>query len=220
MGISRRRRQSHARGAMTEVIDVPGQVRRFGIALFDGVEELDWVGPWEVLASWKREFPDDEVEVFTLGRSQTAVTCSKGAKVLADFTWADHPPLDALIFPGGRGTRAMLGDKEVIAWVRDVALRAAVMVSVCTGALVLADAGLLDGRRATTHWGSLDRLRSLGTDITVDPDARFVDEGNVITAAGVSAGIDVALHLVARFGSRERAVEVRRAIQYDPEPPI
>jgi transcriptional regulator GlxA family with amidase domain len=198
----------------------PSQVRRFGIALFDGVEELDWVGPWEVLTAWEREFPEDGVEVFTMGRSHEPIRCSKGARVLADFTWTDHPAFDALVFPGGRGTRAMLGDEQVIAWIRDAALSAAVMVSVCTGALVFADAGLLNGRRATTHWSALDRLRSLGDAITVDSDARFVDDGNVITAAGVSAGIDVALHLVDRFGSRQRAVEVRRAIQYDPEPPV
>jgi len=92
------------------------------------------------------------------------------------------------------------------------------MASVCTGSLVYADAGLLAGRRATTHWGALDLLRELGAE--VDPAARFVDHGDVITSAGVSAGIDMALHLVARLHSRERAVEVRRYIQYDPEPPV
>lgn len=94
------------------------------------------------------------------------------------------------------------------------------MTSVCTGSLVYADVGLLDGRAATTHWGSLDHLAGLGTDIEVRPDDRFVDTGNVITAAGVSAGIDMALHLVARLHSVERAREVRRYVQYDPEPPI
>jgi transcriptional regulator GlxA family with amidase domain len=112
----------------------------------------------------------------------------------------------------------MVGDEEVRARVRSLAERADVMASVCTGALVYADAGLLAGRRATTHWGSLERLAELGAE--VDPDARWVDHGDVITSAGVSAGIDMALHLVARLHSRERAVEVRRYIQYDPEPPV
>ena len=94
------------------------------------------------------------------------------------------------------------------------------MTSVCTGSLVYADAGLLDGRPATTHWGSLERLAELGSGIEVDADARFVDDGDVVTAAGVSAGIDMALHLVARLQSRERAADVRRYIQYDPEPPV
>jgi transcriptional regulator GlxA family with amidase domain len=94
------------------------------------------------------------------------------------------------------------------------------MTSVCTGSLVYADAGLLDGRPATTYWNQLELLRSLGTDIDVQPDARFVDSGEVITAAGVSAGIDMALHLVARLHSVERARDVRRYIQYDPAPPV
>jgi transcriptional regulator GlxA family with amidase domain len=94
------------------------------------------------------------------------------------------------------------------------------MTSVCTGSTVYADAGLLDGRPATTHWGSLERLATLGKDIRVDGESRFVDDGDVITAAGVSAGIDMALHLVKRLHSSERAREVRRYIQYDPEPPV
>jgi transcriptional regulator GlxA family with amidase domain len=103
---------------------------------------------------------------------------------------------------------------------RDLAEGGTLMTSVCTGALVYAKAGLLDGRPATTHWGALDRLASFGNDIRVDADARFVDDGNVVTAAGVSAGIDMALHLVARLDSVERAQAVRRYIQYDPQPPV
>jgi transcriptional regulator GlxA family with amidase domain len=94
------------------------------------------------------------------------------------------------------------------------------MTSVCTGSTVYADAGLLDGRPATTHWGSLERLATLGNDIRIDGESRFVDDGDVITAAGVSAGIDMALHLVSRLYSLERAREVRRYVQYDPEPPV
>jgi transcriptional regulator GlxA family with amidase domain len=103
---------------------------------------------------------------------------------------------------------------------RSLAAAGTLMTSVCTGALVFADAGLLDGRAATTHWGSLELLGTLGERIEVRPDERFVDAGEIITAAGVSAGIDMALHLVARLHSRERAAEVRRYIQYDPQPPV
>jgi transcriptional regulator GlxA family with amidase domain len=141
-------------------------------------------------------------------------------RVLADHTWADAPPIDVLVYPGGLGTRAQLGDEAIRSWVRDVAQRGALMTSVCTGALVFADAGLLDGRPATTHWASLDTLASLGTDIEVRANDRFVDTGEVITAAGVSAGIDMALHLVRRLGSEEQARQVRRYIQYDPAPPV
>jgi transcriptional regulator GlxA family with amidase domain len=108
----------------------------------------------------------------------------------------------------------------VRAWLRGIAASGALVTSVCTGSLVLADAGLLDGRPATTHWGSLELLPTLGRDLEVRPDDRFVDSGDVVTAAGVSAGIDMALHLVARLHSPERAREVRRYIQYDPEPPV
>jgi transcriptional regulator GlxA family with amidase domain len=191
-----------------------------GVAVFDGAEELDWAGPWEVLAAWAQHWPDDGVRVFTLARDEQVVTCAKGLRVLPDETWRTAPPLDVLVYPGGRGTRAELRDEAVLDWVRGVSRSGAVVASVCTGSLVLAAAGLLDGKPATTHWQSLELLPTLGKDIEVRPDDRFVDNGEVITAAGVSAGIDMALHLVARLHSSERAREVRRYIQYDPEPPV
>jgi transcriptional regulator GlxA family with amidase domain len=193
---------------------------RFGIVLFDGVEELDWVGPWEVLTSWKALFPEDQIDVFTLSPDGEVVNCAKGARMLPDHSYVDHPPIDVLIYPGGRGTRLQLGDNRVRSWVREIASSARLVASVCTGALVLADAGLLDGRPATTHWASVDLLQSLGKDIDVRASERFVDDGNVVTSAGISAGIDMALHLVARLGSLERARRVRRQIQYDPGPPV
>lgn len=188
------------------------------IVLFDGAEELDWAGPWEVFAAWRDGWPEDGIGVFTIAWTKEPIVCAKGLRVLADHTWETAPEADVVVWPGGRGTRPMLGDEDVRTRVRSLAERADVMASVCTGALVYADAGLLAGRRATTHWGSLDRLAELGAE--VDPDARWVDHGDVITSAGVSAGIDMALHLVARLHSRERAAEVRRYIQYDPEPPV
>ena len=191
-----------------------------GIALFDGAEELDWAGPWEVLAAWAEQWPDDGVRVFTLARGDSPITCAKGLRVLPNETWETAPALDVLVYPGGRGTRRELADEAVLEWIRGIASGGAVVSSVCTGSLVLAAAGLLDGKPATTHWGSLEYLPQLGTDIEVRPEDRFVDNGNVITAAGVSAGIDMALHVVARLHSPERAREVRRYIQYDPEPPV
>jgi transcriptional regulator GlxA family with amidase domain len=191
-----------------------------GVALFDGAEELDWAGPWEVLAAWATQWPDDGVRVLTLAREAGTITCAKGLRVLPDETWESAPPLDVLVYPGGRGTRRELVDEAVLDWMREMAAGGTVLSSVCTGSLVLAAAGLLDGRPATTHWQSLELLPTLGREIEVRPDDRFVDDGSVITAAGVSAGIDMALHLVARLHSRERAREVRRYIQYDPEPPV
>jgi len=191
-----------------------------GVALFQGAEELDWAGPWEVLAAWALQWPDDGVHVFTLAREERPVTCAKGLRVLPDETWETAPPLDVLVYPGGRGTRRELQDEAVLDWIRGLAAGETVVASVCTGSLVLAAAGLLDGKPATTHWGSLELLPTLGREIEVRPDDRFVDNGNILTAAGVSAGIDMALHLVARLHSTERAREVRRYIQYDPEPPV
>lgn len=190
------------------------------LAMFAGVEELDLVGPWEVLATWSLQWPDDDVSVFTMAAAPEPVRCARGMRIVPDHTHADAPEFDILVYPGGRGTRPQLGDESVRAFVRAAASRASILTSVCTGALVYADAGLLDGRPATTHYASLDLLATLGRDIDVRRDDRFVDDGNIITSAGVSAGIDMALHLVARLHSPQRAREVRRHIQYDPEPPV
>ena len=190
------------------------------IALFPDVEELDFAGPWEVLQSWARFFTDDGVSVFTVADSLDPVTCAKGLRVLPDHTWESMPAIDVLVYPGGQGTRPQLGDETIRDRLRKLAAGGTLMTSVCTGALVYADAGLLDGRPATTHWGTLDQLGTLGTDIDVRPDDRFVDDGDVVTAAGVSAGIDMALHLVRRFAGEQRARDVRRFIQYDPAPPV
>jgi transcriptional regulator GlxA family with amidase domain len=193
---------------------------RIGIALFEDAEELDFAGPWEVLAAWSRQWPDDGVEVLTVADTLEPVTCAKGLRVLPHATWETAGHLDVLVYPGGMGTRPQLGNEEIRERVRALARDGTLMTSVCTGSLVYADAGLLDDRPATTHWAQLDLLRSLGRDIDVRADDRFVDDGAMITAAGVSAGIDMALHLVARLHSTERAREVRRYIQYDPDPPV
>ncbi len=191
-----------------------------GIAIFEGVEELDFVGPWEVLGMWAGQWPEDGAKVFTMAQHEGVVECAKGLRVIPDHTWESAPPMDVLIYPGGRGTRPQVSDKEILAWLNTEAERGTLMTSVCTGSLVYAAAGLLDGRPATTHWSALDSLGELGNDIEVRPDDRFVDSGDVITASGVSAGIDMALHLVARLHSTERARDVKRAIQYEPAPPV
>jgi transcriptional regulator GlxA family with amidase domain len=191
---------------------------RIAIAVFKGAEELDFVGPWEVLAAWRYLHPE-EVEVFLVGDTTEPLTCAKGMRVLPDRTWDDAGELDVLVYPGGVGTRAQLGDERVRARLRGLKDNGTLMTSVCTGALVYADAGLLDGRPATTYHTAFDELLPLGDEIEPRPDDRFVDSGEVITAAGVSAGIDMALHLVGRLASPDRAREVRRYIQYDPEPP-
>jgi transcriptional regulator GlxA family with amidase domain len=195
-------------------------VTRIAVALFEGAEELDFAGPWEVLAAWSQQWPDDAVEIFTVARDEGPVTCAKGLRVLADHTWETAPGFDVLVYPGGMGTRRELKDDDVLDWLRGLRERGTLMTSVCTGALVYAAAGLLEGRPATTYWNQLDYLGELDPSIEVRRDDRFVDSGEVVTAAGVSAGIDMALHLVVRLHSEERARQVRRYIQYDPEPPV
>jgi transcriptional regulator GlxA family with amidase domain len=128
--------------------------------------------------------------------------------------------MDVLVYPGGRGTRGHLDDPTQLDWVRRQRQTVPLMTSVCTGSLVYAAAGLLQRRFATTHWGSLGHLSELDPTIDVRPDARFVDDGDIVTSAGVSAGIDMALHLVDRLAGTDRAREVRRGIQYDPAPPV
>jgi transcriptional regulator GlxA family with amidase domain len=195
-------------------------MRTIGILLFDGVEELDAVGPWEVLAFWTREFPDDGWRVVTFSRDGTPVTAAKGMTLTPQHAYGDVGALDVLLYPGGHGTRAHLADEQQLDWLRARRADTPLITSVCTGSLVLGRAGLLAGRPATTYWSLLDVLQQQDPTITVRPDDRFVDDGDVITSAGVSAGIDMALHLVARLAGTERARAVRRGIQYDPQPPV
>ena len=185
------------------------------IALWDGVEELDFAGPYEVLTAWSRMSDERQISVRTVAASTDVVRCAHDLKVVPDVSWDDVGRLDLLVLPGG-DTRPLQTDDAFLERLRGIAAAGTLMTSVCTGALVYGKAGLLEGRRATTHWGALDRLADLGVD--VDREARFVDTGEVVTAAGVSAGIDMALHLVSRLDSAERAEEVRRYIQYEPAP--
>ncbi len=195
-------------------------MKHIGIVLFDGVEELDAVGPWEVLAYWTVTCPQDGYAVLCLSADGGPVRCAKGLTVQAHSSFADAPALDVLVHPGGQGVAPQLSDGAYLDWIRRQRAHVPLLTSVCTGSLVYAAAGLLAGRPATSHWASLGMLRDLDPSIDVRGRERFVDDGDVVTAAGVSAGIDMALHLVARLAGVERAQEVRRGIQYDPAPPV
>ena len=194
--------------------------KHIGILLFPEVEELDAVGPWEVLGFWTRYFPDDGYETTTLSKNGGPVRCAKGMEITAAHSYRDAPPLEVLLYPGGMGTRPHLNDERQLEWVQKQRASTPLMTSVCTGSLVYAAAGLLSNRPATTHWASLDKLTELDPTIEVRPLDRFVDDGDIVTASGVSAGIDMALHLVARLAGTERAKQIRRGIQYDPAPPV
>jgi transcriptional regulator GlxA family with amidase domain len=194
---------------------------RIAIAVFDGAEELDFVGPWEVLTFWAREVAQSDVEVMLVGPSLEPVSAAKGLRVLPDRTLEGIGAPDVFLLPGGQGTRALLAPDEPL-HVALLAMAAAgtLMTSVCTGSLVYAAAGLLKNRPATTYWSAFDTLLDLDPTIEARRDDRWVDDGDVVTAAGVSAGIDMALHLVRRLDSEQAARDVKRGIQYDPQPPV
>lgn len=197
----------------------PG-TRHIGILLFEGVEELDAVGPWEVLSNWVMNHPQDGWTVSFVSKAGQPVHAAKGAVLGAHHSFADVPPMTVLIYPGGPGTRTVMRDEDHLAWVRLQRATVPLMASVCTGALVYAAAGVLARRPATTHWQSLDLLHSLDGSIDVQDGKRFVDDGDVLTSAGVTAGIDMGSPLIARLAGVEQARAARRDVQYDPQPPI
>lgn len=196
----------------------PQQRRTVGILIFGEVEVLDFCGPFEVFAS--AHLPDragDEerlFHIFTIAERPDVVHCRGDLLVTPHYTIDDHPPLDLLIVPGGRGTRRERTNETLIAWVAAQATRTEITASVCTGAFLLAAAGLLRGREATTHWGSIDWLRAHHSEVTVNDAARWVDEGRIVTSAGVSAGIDMSLHLVERLHGRAAAETTARHMEY------
>ncbi len=192
-----------------------------GILIFDGVEVLDFAGPFEVF-SRTRLVPGVEsrrsdesalFNVFSVAKTDALVSTTGDLQVLPAYSFAVAPRIDILVVPGGFGTRALLSDEETLGWIRSVAASAKQTTSVCTGALLLAKAGLLEGRRATTHWAALDLLESLGAGVKVDRHARVVHDG-VITSAGVAAGIDMAFDLVELVFGREVADETARYIEF------
>lgn len=187
-----------------------------GILLFDGAEELDFAGPWEVFTAAAQGH--DGHRVVTIAEHARAVRCAKGLRVLPDCTIAEAPDLDVLLVPGGQGTRREVSNPFVIEWLRKVAPGCTWITSVCTGALLLHEAGIAKGRRITTHWAFVETLRGRGGATVLD-DVRYVRDGNLVTAAGVSAGIDMALWLVGQLYGVEHARHVQRYIQYDPAPP-
>lgn len=189
--------------------------RHIGIVLFDDVEELDAVGPWEVLSSWTQFHPEDGWDVSCLSADGEPVAGAKRLVIGAHHSFDSSPRLDVLIHPGGVGTRRMLNNAGHLAWVRQQRQEVPLMTSVCSGSLVYAAAGLLHERPATTHWAAVPELAALDPSVRIDDTARFVDDGDVITSAGVSAGIDMALYLIERLISADRAREVQRYIQYD-----
>jgi transcriptional regulator GlxA family with amidase domain len=187
-----------------------------GIVLFDGAEELDFVGPWEVFAM--AASMDASLRPSLVSERAEPVRCAKGMRVLSDATLADARAFDVVLVPGGMGTRREVTNPVLLGWLREVGARATWVTSVCTGSLLLHEAGFARGKRVTTHWSFVPTLRERG-DVTVLERVRYVRDGNVVTAAGVSAGIDMALWLVGQLRSPAFARDVQHRIEYEPAPP-
>jgi transcriptional regulator GlxA family with amidase domain len=185
---------------------------RIALLVFDRLTALDAVGPYEVLS----RLPGAELRL--VGKEVGVKRTDTGALGLeADLALSELPDPDVLLVPGGAGSRPLMSDRDVLDWVRSAHRGSTWTTSVCTGALVLGAAGILQGKRATTHWAYLDRLRELGAEPVSE---RVVEDGKVITAAGVSAGIDMALGLAARIAGEQVAHAIQLGIEYDPQPPF
>jgi transcriptional regulator GlxA family with amidase domain len=180
------------------------QRKRVGILVFHNVEVLDFCGPFEVFSvtrlneERRREDPSP-FEVVLIAQTLELVTATGGLKVQPDCTIDNAPRLDILVVPGGWGTRAAMHDERVLRFIRSRAAEVETLASVCTGAMLLGWAGLLDGRHATTHWRSLDWMRESFPAVTVEDQLHVVEDGNLLTSAGISAGIDLALRVVSRY---------------------
>lgn len=188
-----------------------------GILLFDDMEELDFVGPWEVF-TMARMFGHEDDRVVSIAEREGIVRAHKGMRVLPDYTFADAPALDVLIVPGGLGTEKQVENPVLIDWIRKTSEQCTWVASVCTGSFLLHRAGLARGRRVTTHWAFIESLRKQG-DIEVLEKVRFVHDGKLVTSAGVSAGIDMALWLVGQIHGIPHARQTQHVMEYDPAPP-
>ena len=194
--------------------------RNVGIYIYDDVEVLDFCGPFEVFTTASRVKerlqPDapKPFEVFTVADSVRHVRARTGLVTLPTFDITNHPPMDLLLIPGGVHAAELKRD-DIIQWIARTAAKASLTASVCTGAFLLAKAGLLTGKTITTHWEDIDDFRAMFPDIPVDRERRWVDTGNIVTSAGISAGLDMSLYLVERLESKELALKTARQMDYE-----
>jgi transcriptional regulator GlxA family with amidase domain len=195
------------------------QSKTVGIILFDEIEVLDFCGPFEVFSvtrrdEAKRREEPSPFEVKLIAEQGGKIRTHGGMRVVADYSFADCPPLDILCVPGGWGTRRELENPVMLQWLRDRAAQVELLTSVCTGSMLLGFAGLLEGRSATTHWRSLDWMAASFPATRVIRDQHVVDDGNLISSAGISAGIDMALTVVARYHGEGIARATARQMEY------
>jgi len=193
--------------------------KRVGIVLFEDIEVLDFCGPFEVfcavrLDEEKRRETPSPFEVCLVAEAAEPVTTAGNMSVIPDYTFENCPALHILVVPGGWGTRKQLNNPALLAWLRARAAQVETLTSVCTGSMLLGTAGLLDGRRATTHWRSLNWMRDAFPKVTVEFRQHVVEDGTLVTSAGISAGIDMALKVVARYCGEDIARATARHMEY------
>lgn len=191
-----------------------------GIFIFNDIEVLDLGGPFEVFSVATRvkvrldPGSPPPFNVFTIGSTTTAPIRTRGGLIVTpNHSFADHPLIDLLVIPGGI-VSAELKKENVIHWITTTAAKAKLTASVCTGSFLLAKTGLLNGKRATTHWEDIDDMQSMFPQVTVEKNVRWVEQENIITSAGISAGIDMSLHLVSRLQSESLAAATARQMDY------
>lgn len=190
-----------------------------GILLFHEVEVLDFAGPFEVLSLAEDANTHQKlVSVKTVAQKRESISARNGLNVLPDYDFSNAPDFDLLIVPGGYGAEEIeIHNQALLDWIKSRATATSILASVCTGAFLLAKAGLLDGKRATTHWMDLDRLAREYPRIAVQRDVKFVDEGNILTSGGISAGINMCLHLLTRLFGAEIARQTARRMEFELE---
>src|SRR5262245_53344242 len=193
--------------------------KEVGILLFENIEVLDFCGPFEVfsltrLDEEKRREEPSPFQVFLVAETEQPIVATGGMRVLPDFDLDDCPELDVLVDPGGLGTRKEMNNEPLLRWIADRSRQVEILTSVCTGAFLLGKAGLLDGKRATTHWRALEWMQELFPKTTVEKELHVVEEGSLFTSAGISAGIDMALNVVCHYYGETVARATARYMEY------
>ena len=194
-----------------------------GFLLFDNAEELDFVGPFEVFTMFsevaRKQGLEDYNNVVLISQTGEDITGAKGMRIGIDWSIDNAPKIDVLCIPGGNGTRKQIHNKKLLDWVGQTAAQCTWVTSVCTGSFILAAAGLTENKNITTHWAATEEFFDLGLKGNMHKNVRYIDDGNLVTSAGVSAGIDMALWLTGQMYSIEQARKTQRAMEYDPAPP-
>lgn len=195
---------------------MPYDTRTVAILIFDQVELLDFAGPYQVFSSVKHPDTNERLmNVFTVAESADPLECSKGLRVIPDYALESCPPFDMILVPGGMGTRTAVHRQPLIDWIAERSRDIELTTSVCTGSFLLAQAGLLDGKPATTHYASIERMRETYSTIDVREQTRWTEDGNILTSAGVSAGIDMALYVLQRLYGKPVADATATSIEYE-----